>query len=62
MIQKEAFEKSFKDDVKRKLEGTKTPNGTIIKDGKIIYSCGLGLRDVNKNLDITRTTVVDQFY
>lgn len=29
----------------------------IIKDDKIIYSCGLGLRDVNKNLDITENTL-----
>ena len=63
LIQKEAFEKSFKDDVKRKLEGTKTPNGTIIKDGKIIHDPNSSKGDKEfifqlDNRDLTKVSAV----
>lgn len=60
LIQKEAFEKSFKDDVKRKLEGTKTPNGTIIKNGKIVNdpNSGKGDKEFTFQLDNNDLTKV----
>ena len=45
---------TFHDDVKRKLEGTKTPNGTIIKDGKNIGQIDIDSHKLNPFTDEDR--------